>query len=149
MSGLVLPGLESPLVLTVTKAARLVGTEDFCLSKPRTFLLLFQTKSTVRSRPFACGLLSLNARCPNTILYPCGVNYFIIYSDRYNPKSQKKVSRPGGFPGNDRDTVHSLRRLSNVSAHHMPTLLTPDMNRQPFQAPRSFPLTVSCIIRRV
>lgn len=94
MSGLVLPGLESPLVLTVTKAARLVGTEDFCLSKPRTFLLLFQTKSTVRSRPFACGLLSLNARCPNTILYPCGVNYFIIYSDRYNPKSQKKV-----FPG--------------------------------------------------
>lgn len=83
---------------------------------------------------------------PSSILYPCDMNYFTMYSDIYHPESQKKsISRPGGFPGNDIDTVFSLRQRSHLPARHI-IPHTSDINRQPPQAPRNFPLNASCII---
>lgn len=91
----------------------------------------------------------LSLLSPSSILYPCDMNYFTIYSDIYHPESQKKsISRPGGFSGNDIDTVFSLRKRSHLPARHI-IPHTSDTNRQPAQAPRNFPLNASCIIRRV
>lgn len=121
MSGLILQGLVSLLVLTVM--GQLMSWSRISLSlKDLEFPAAVSSQNTTKSRPlshFQLNLLTFSAFLA-LFCIPVDTDYFTGCSDVYPPEARKKVFPGLGFPGNNTDVAFRLRNyVANLSARHI------------------------------